>query len=60
MILKELKKGEFFKLKENSKKVYVKDEYDRSTKKFCCYNYEDINDFREFKGNKEIFIDFIY
>ena len=36
--IRELKAGEFFKLKENSRRVYIRDEYDRSLKKYCCKN----------------------
>lgn len=60
MKLKDLQKGDFFRLNEKAKKTYVKDDYDRSSKAYCCYNYEDINDFKFFKGNKEIFTEFIY
>ena len=35
--VKELKKGEFFKLKEDSKRVYVRGEYDRTEKKVLLY-----------------------
>ena len=52
MKISELKKGDFFKLSENGC-VYVRDSYDRSSKKYECYKYDDINAFRYLKGNKD-------
>lgn len=64
MKLKELKKGDFFTLKNitypKESQVYIKDEYDRSTKTYICYAFNDINKFRCFKGDKEIFTDFTF
>ncbi len=60
MTMKELKKGEFFKLKETSKQVYVKDYYDRSSKKYVAYNFNDICHFIEVPANREVFTDFIF
>ena len=40
--------------------VYVRDEYNRSTKKYEAYKFEDISDFREFKGDKKVYIDFYF
>ncbi len=58
--LKSLKKGDFFKLKEDSKRVYVKDEYDRSEKRYCCYAWDDINAYRMFDGKKVVFTGFTF
>ena len=55
----ELKKGDFFKLSENGC-VYVRDSYDRSSKKYECFKYDDINSFRYLKGSKEVITDFIF
>ena len=43
-------------------KTYIKrrDDYDRSTKKYCCMNWEDVNDWREFKPTQWVVIDFTY
>lgn len=60
MKIRELKRGDFFRLTPQSRKTWVKDEYDHSSKKYLCYNYEDINDFREFDGSKEVFTEFVY
>lgn len=59
MKISELKKGDFFKLSENGC-VYVRDSYDRSSKKYECYKYDDINAFRYLKGSKEVITDFIF
>lgn len=58
--LKDLKHGEFFKLKEDSKRVYIKDEYDRSEKKYCCIAFDDISAWRMFKGDKKVFAGFTF
>lgn len=64
MKIKELKKGEFFTLtqiyepKENQ--VYVRGEYDRAERKYECYKWNDVNNTRFYKGEKEVFIDFIF
>lgn len=59
--LKELKKGDFFKLKDSdTATVYVKGEYDRSTKTYSCFKFEDVNDERFFKGSKKVFVDFTF
>jgi len=59
--LKDLKKGEFFK--RVSKKgigsiVYVRGDYDKSTKTYECYKYDDINSFINLKGNAVVCIEF--
>ena len=58
--IKELKIGEFFKLKEDSKRVYIRDEYDRSEKKYCCIAFDDICVYRMFKGDKKVYAGFTF
>lgn len=59
--LKELKKGDFFKLKDSdTATVYVRGEYDRSTKTYSCFKFEDVNDERFFKGSKKVFVGFTF
>lgn len=64
MILKELKKGEFFTKKSieypKESQVWIKSDYDRTTKKYQIYRFSDVNDVQEMSGNKTIFIDFIF
>ena len=59
MLLKQLKNGEFFKLKENGN-VLVKSDYDRTEKKYYCFYYDDVNHSRYVSGDKEIFTDFVF
>lgn len=56
--INQLKKGDFFKRKETSKDVYVYDGFNRSTKKYSAFKFEDISDFMEFKKGTKVFIDF--
>ena len=58
--VKGLKKGEFFKLKEDSKRVYIRGEYDRTEKKYCCTAWDDISMCRAFKGEKLVFVGFTF
>lgn len=64
MKLKDLKKGQFFTKKpiENptEKQVWVRGPYDKSTKKYDCYRFDDVNTYSEIPGNKEVFVDFIF
>ena len=63
-MLKELKKGELFTKKSieypNDNQVFIKSDYDRTSKKYACIRYSDYNDILYIKGNKEIFTDFIF
>lgn len=64
MTIKELKKGEYFTIKPiaepKESQVYVRGEYDRSEKKYSCYKFSDICAERFFKGDKEIYTEFIF
>lgn len=55
--IKDLKVGDFFKLTENGR-VYVRDSYNRSTKKYEYYDFDDINRWHECKGTKQVITDF--
>lgn len=55
--MKELKKGDYFKLKENGR-VYVRDEYDRSSKKYMYYDFDDVCKYHLAKGSKLVIEDF--
>ena len=58
LALKELPQGEFFKRKENSKKVYMKEDYYRPEKKYQCGDFEDIGYAIYLKGETLVFVDF--
>ncbi len=66
MKLRELKHGDFFTLKSFSgktptdKQVYIKGEYDRSSRKYDCGRCDDISYSRSFKADTEIYTDFTY
>ena len=40
--------------------VWCKGEYDHSTRKWCCYKFEDICNDRLFKGEERVTIDFTF
>ncbi|PZP41965.1 MAG: hypothetical protein DI598_17555 [Pseudopedobacter saltans] len=56
--INKLKKGEFLKIKESSKTVFVYDGYNRTTKKYSVYAFDDISRFREFKKGTIVHINF--
>ena len=64
MTVRQLKRGDWFTKKpiaypaENQ--VWVRGEYDRETKKYCCHRWSDINDFCTMRGDKEVYTDFIF
>ena len=66
MKLKELKRGEYFTRKPMHEKeakpsqVYIKEDYDRSTKKYWCQKWDDISRGIELKGDTEVYTDFIF
>lgn len=59
MKISELKKGDFFKLSKNGW-LYVRGDYDRSSKKYECYEFDGVNSFCYLEGNKDIISDFIF
>jgi hypothetical protein len=59
-IVRNIKKGEYIKCKPDSKTVYIKGEYCRTTKKFELIDTNDINRFVYVKGNKICFYGFTY
>ena len=64
MKLKELKNGEMFTLKPieypKESQVYIREEYDRSTKRYICIKWSDVNAERLFKGDKEVYTEFYF
>lgn len=64
MKLSELKKGEYFTKKPieypSENQVFIRGEYDRSSKKYSCLRFSDVNDEQFIKGDKEVFTDFIF
>ncbi len=64
MKLKELKKGDFFTLKNiaypKENQVYIKGYYVFNDKYYICHAFNDINKFKYFKGDKEVFTNFTF
>jgi hypothetical protein len=70
VLLKQVKMGEYFTLTNNvkynedgevlSKYVYVRDAYDRESKKYEVYKFDDVNDCRFMKGTRIVWIDFVF
>ena len=62
--LKDLKMGEYFTLKPidepKESQVYIRGEYDRSTKRFCCGKFCDISAWRNLKGDRVVYTDFYF
>lgn len=59
--IRQVKQGEFFKLRESEKApVWVRGEYNRYSKKFECYKYDNVNYWQEFKGDREVFTGFTF
>ena len=64
MKLKDLKKGDWFTLKNFSEpkdnQVWIKNEDNRSSKKYLCIRYSDISDSKEVSGDKEVYTNFTF
>lgn len=65
VMLKDLKKGDFFTLKDygefpEESRVYVRDEYDRSEKKYGYSRFSDWNHYGLKKGTTIVYTDFTF
>lgn len=60
IILKSVKPGDYIKRKADSKAVYIKGTYDKTTKSFACVDVEDICREIFIKANKPVFVGFTY
>lgn len=64
MKIKDLKKGDFFTKKAveypTERQVFIRGEYDRSTKKYECARFDDINRVCYLDGKKEVYTDFTF
>lgn len=56
--IKQAKHGDYIKRKPDAKTVYIRLDYDRTTKTYCLQDFEDINRFIYLKGNKPVFVGF--
>jgi len=64
MKLKDLKQGDYFILKDISEpkesQVYIRGEYDRSSKKYLCGKFIDVGASRLLKGDTEVYVEFTF
>ena len=58
--VRDLPNREFFKLKPESKRVYIRGEFDRSTRKYDCQSFDDISVSRQFDGKKKVYAGFTF
>lgn len=63
-MLKDLKKGQWFTIKPleepKESQVFIKEDYDRELKKYMCGKYCDTSAYRYLKGDRIVYIDFIF
>ena len=60
IILRSVTKGDYVKRKADSKAVYIKGDYDKTTKSFELKDVEDINRVIYIKANKPVYVGFTY
>lgn len=64
MKLRELKQGQFFTLKPveapKDSQVFIRQEYDRSIKRYWVQRFSDASSGRYISGDKEVFTDFVF
>ena len=64
MTIKDIKKGTYFTLIEENepkeRQVWIKGDYDRSSKTYSCISFADMNKERFFKASKPIYTDFTF
>lgn len=67
MRIKDIPRGEYFVTTRISpdetpdvRRVWVRGEYNRSSQKYECYKWEDVNHTHEFDGSKTVYTDFIF
>lgn len=64
ILLKNVKNGDYFTLRpvEEPKEtqVYVRSDYDRETKKYEIYKFVDMGDWRMMRGDRIVYVDFIF
>jgi hypothetical protein len=60
IILRNVTKGDYVKRKSDSKAVYIKGAYDRTTKSFELQDVEDMNRVVYIKATKPVYVGFTY
>ena len=65
-LLKNIPNGEFFTLRKpdgdepNWTSVWVKGDYDRSSRTYDCYKWSDVNWVSEMKGTRKVWVGFTF
>lgn len=64
MKIRDLRQGDYFTLKQidepKESQVWIRGEYDRSTRTYSAINFADVNRERYFKGNREVHTEFTF
>jgi hypothetical protein len=61
MTIKAIPKGEFIKLKDSeSSPVWVRGEYDRQSRSYSIYKFDDINHEVFVRGSRSVFVGFTF
>lgn len=64
MIIKELKKGDYFTLKPITEplanQVWIRGDYDKESKTYSCINFDDTSYERFIKGSRTVYTDFTF
>ncbi len=56
--LRKVKREDFFRLTDSdTAPLWVRSEYDKCSKKFGCYKYDNINHYSEFTGKRLVFVE---
>jgi hypothetical protein len=55
---RDVKKGEFVKRKPDAKKVYIRGDYDRASKRYSLQDWDDISREVWVKGSAPLFVGF--
>ena len=58
--IKQVSIGDYVKRKETAKTVYIRQDYDRSTKTYCLQDTEDMNRCIYLKAATVVFVGFTY
>lgn len=64
MTVKGLRKGDFFTKKAIAfpadRQVWVRGDYDRATRRYVCYRFDDVNTTCALRGDTVVFTDFTF
>ena len=58
--IKNIKQGEFLVRKPDAKTVYIRGQYDRSSKSYSCIAFDDMNKEIFIKASKTVFVGFTF